>query len=199
MTVTLSQINQFIDRVSDPMMDLKCLRDAEEELKGYLAAPHPASLQPALDRALITLWLKEEQARTAALVDSLVQRLLQCKKYLSSHAELKAANYSVIQQALSSIKSQAEPLLASDFIMMSKPQFLETLRVCEIVLHQRNPSAWKTDWLARGLLTSSVMALFAYRNGTIGLYQGFLGSLLTMGIEKGMGWVFTRSFQLLTA
>ncbi len=199
MKATLSQVNQFIDRISDSMTDPKRLADAEEELKRYQTGPHNASVQTAIDRARIILWLKEEQAHTAAQVNKLVLGLMQCKQYLVSHPELSASDYSTIRQSLSSLQSQAEPILANDFILMSKSQFLETLQICETALHQRNPNAWKTDLLARSLLTGSIMAFYAYRNGSIGLYQGLLGSLLAMGIEKGMGWIFTRTFRLLTA
>ena len=193
MNVTLPQINQLIDRLSDPLMGPEQLASAQEELKRYESAKPDASMQPAINRARVLLWLKEEQASTAAKINQLVLGLLQCKQYLSSHPQLSVAEYTNIQRSLAFLRAQGEPLTGDDFILMSKPQFFENLQICEMVLDQRNPSAWKTDLLIRGLLAGSVMALYGYRNGPIGIYHGLLGVLLAFGIEKGTGFLVRKT------
>lgn len=187
MTIKLSQINSFYQRISSPSFDPAEINKAKEELDAYQAKPHDATVQKAIDQARAVLAIKENQAITVAQVNTLYQYLPQIQQLLISQPKLTMEQYSGLVKLLDVLRSNAKLLIDNDFKpTLPKAKYIEVVDQFKQQLQLLNPSAWKTDWLARGIIVSSIATLFGYYLGWTGVYQSLLGSALYLILETGL-------------
>jgi hypothetical protein len=192
MSITVDQVKQFLTRLEEPM-SLDEMHQAQAELDRLQAASSDATVQKAIDQARLYLFVKEEQAEKKQKVDELYLTLYQFRQVLKTTPEMTVEQYQSSLRCVSALRCGAEELQDDAFYGMPKSKYLEILDSCDQTLRFRNPTAWKTDLVARAVIIGGVALLFAMRsaNPWEGAKNGLLGGLVAAGLEKGLGLIWS--------
>jgi len=187
MTVSLSQINNLSQQVSDPAFDFSKMDQIKTELAAFQAQPHDDLTQKAIDQTRVKLEMREDQLKTASTVNSLYQTLIQFRGMLSSKPVLTKQDYTTLTQTLDTLRTQAEILCDSDFFNpnIPKARYIELLDSTKLALQKFNPDNWKKDWLAYGIILISVTLLFGYAQGSAAAGKACLVVSSAIALTKG--------------
>jgi hypothetical protein len=189
MSVTLAQINRFVDNLNTPSFGLNQFQQAESDLERFQTQPHDTAVQKSIDRARILLAIKEEQYLTAVKVNDLYVELTKLDRLISTHPKLTSDEYATAVKYLDYLQKNAESISESDF-RPDVPKEFYLIKVDELKqkVSRLDPDAWKIDWIARASIMSAITGFMIYQSGwSNGAYYGLLGGAIVIGIDKAIG------------
>ncbi len=155
----LSDIQSFTHYLTQTPMNYEEIEGAKEIFSKLSDLSTDSESRAALDEARVVLQLREEQSEVATKVATIYLRQDRIEQALP---KLDSKDFYLIKEKFAQLQADAMSLPAEAYFPdRPKEQFITKLAALGKALDAHDPTAWKTDAVARAVISAGIGAIFA--------------------------------------